>query len=100
MLLQEFCKEIYKHNCLIIVEISSVGRYLRYLFRMLIDLMKENGLTLKKSKGEVISCRDYNRHNANKLVLLGNAPGQAESLLHSLEQTAGGISFHMNTNET
>ena len=29
-------------------------------------------------------------------MLLANTPAQAESLLHSLEQTAGGIGLHVN----
>ena len=32
-------------------------------------------------------------------VLLVNTPIQAESLLHSLEQTAGGICLHENSNK-
>ena len=34
------------------------------------------------------------------LVLLANAPAQAESLLHSLEQTVGGIYLYVNVNKT
>ena len=34
------------------------------------------------------------------IVLLANTPIQAESLLHSLEQTAGGIGFHVNADKT
>ena len=38
--------------------------------------------------------------NANDIELLENAPTQAESLLHSLEQAAGGIVLHMNADKT
>ena len=31
---------------------------------------------------------------------LANTPAQAESLLHRLEQAAGGISFNVNVNKT
>ena len=45
---------------------------------------------------ETITDADYTDDQA----LLTNTPAQAESLLHSLEQAAGGISLHMNTNKT
>ena len=38
--------------------------------------------------------------HADDLVLLRNIPDQTESLLHSLEQTAGGISHYVNANQT
>ena len=52
-----------------------------------IDQMEKKGLTLKKQKNttsrwylaETITDTDY----AKDLVLLGNTPAQAESLLHS-----------------
>ena len=34
------------------------------------------------------------------IALLANTPTQAESLLHSLEQTAGSIGFYVNANKT
>ena len=37
--------------------------------------------------------------NADNLVLLANTPAQAKSLLHSLEQAAGGISLYMNADK-
>ena len=36
---------------------------------------------------------------ADDIVLLANAPTQAESLLHSLEQAAGFIGLHVNTDK-
>ena len=37
---------------------------------------------------------------ADDIALLVNTPTQVESLLHSLEQAAGGISLHVNANKT
>ena len=34
------------------------------------------------------------------IAFLANIPSQAESLLHSLEQAAGGIGLHVNANKT
>ena len=36
---------------------------------------------------------------ADNIVLLANTPTQAESLLHSLEQAAGSIGFHVNADK-
>ena len=36
----------------------------------------------------------------NDIALLANSPTQAESLLHSLEQAAGGIGLHANADKT
>ena len=41
-----------------------------------------------------------NADYANDIALLANIPPQAESLLHSLEQVAGGIGLHMNADRT
>ena len=73
---------------------------LDYILWTSIDLMKENGFTLKKAKSrwfpaETITDAD----NADDIVLLSNTPTQAESMLHSLEQAAGGIGLHVNTNK-
>ena len=35
----------------------------------------------------------------NDIVLLSNTPTQAKSLLHSTEQAASGIGFHVNANK-
>ena len=37
---------------------------------------------------------------ANDIALLANTPTQAKTLLHSLEQVAGGIGLHVNTDKT
>ena len=60
------------------------------------DLMKENGFTLKKKTAQTITDADY----SDDIALLANTPTQAESLLHNLEQTAGGIGLHVNADKT
>ena len=44
----------------------------------------------------MITDADY----TDDLVLLANTPAQAKSLLHSLEQAAGGIYLYVNINKT
>ena len=75
--------------------------YLDYVLRTSIDLIKENTFTLKKAKSrrylaETITDADYE----DDLALLVNTSAQAEFLMHSLEQTAEDIGFHVNTNKT
>ena len=77
---------------------------LDYVLRKSIDLIKENGFTLKKKKkarsrrypAETITNADY----ADAMAFLANTPAQAESLLHSLEHAARGIGLHVNANKT
>ena len=62
----------------------------------LINLMKEDGFTLKKAKNiwyptQTIIDPDF----TDDIVLLANTPTQAESLLHSLEQATNGIAMWM-----
>ena len=45
---------------------------------------------------KTITDADY----TDDIVLLANVPAQAETLLHSLEQAAAGIGFHVNTHNT
>ena len=66
---------------------------LDYVLRTSVDLMKEIGFTLVKAisgknPARTISDVDY----ADDIALLANTPTQAQSLLHSLDQAAGGIS--------
>ena len=61
--------------------------------------MKENGCKLAKERSrrysaQTITDADY----ANDIPLLANTPAQAKSLLHSLEQAAGGIGFQTRQN--
>ena len=63
--------------------------------------MKENGFKLVKERSrrypaQTIMGMDY----GNDIALLVNTPTQAESLLHSLERAAGGISLHVNAYKT
>ena len=71
------------------------------MVRTSIDLMKENGFKLAKEKSrrypaQTITDADY----ADDIVLLANTLAQAETLLHSLEQAAGGIGLHVNADKT
>ena len=68
---------------------------------MSIDLMEENGLTLKSTRSrqypsKTISDTDY----ADDILLLANTSTQAKSLLHSLDQAVGGIDLHVNADKT
>ena len=72
-----------------------------FILQMSIDLIKENGFTLKKARSRRYSTQtiidvDY----ADEIALLANTPTQAESLPHSLEQAAGGIGLHVNAYKT
>ena len=72
-----------------------------YVILASIDLLKENGFTLKGPRSrryltETIRDADY----ADDITLLVNTPAQAKSLWHSMEQAAGGIGFHVNANKT
>ena len=67
---------------------------------MSVDLMKENGFTLKKERSrryptQTITDIDY----TDDIVLLPYILTQAESLLHRLGQTAGGIGLHINVDK-
>ena len=63
--------------------------------------MKENGFTLAKVRSrrypaQTITDADY----ANDIALLAIIPAQAESLLYTLGQPAGGIGLHVNADKT
>ena len=63
--------------------------------------MKEYGFKLAKERSrrypaQTITDMDY----ADDIALLAYSPAQAESLLHSLEQAAGGIGLHVNAEKT
>ena len=75
--------------------------FLDYVFRTLIEKIKENGFELTKKKSsrypaKTITDADY----ADDIAILANAPDLAETLLHSLERTAGGIGPHVNAHKT
>ena len=74
---------------------------LDYVLRTSINLIKENGFILKKARSgrysaQTITDADY----ADDIALLPNTLTQAESLLHSLEQVAGGIALYINADKT
>ena len=70
---------------------------LNYIIRKSIDLIKENGFTLKKARSKQYPAETItDADNADDEALLANTPSQAESLLHRLELAAGGIGLHVN----
>ena len=65
------------------------------------SVIKENGFELIKKRSrrfpaKTITDADY----ADDIAILANAPAQAETLLHSLEQGAASIGLHVNTHKT
>ena len=74
---------------------------LYYVLRTSIDKIKENGFELTKKRSrkypsKTITDADY----ADDIANLANGPTLAETLLHSLERTAVGISLHVNAHKT
>ena len=74
---------------------------LDYVLRTSRDLRKENSFKLAKERSrryssQTITDADY----ADNIALLVNSPTKAESLLHRLERTAGGIGLHVNADKT
>ena len=74
---------------------------LDYMLRTLIDKIRENSFELKEKRSrrypaKTITDADY----ADDIALLANTPNHAETLLHSLEQAAAGISLHVNAHKT
>ena len=74
---------------------------LDYVLRTSIDKIKDSGFKLTKERNrsysaQTITDSDYTDDTA----LLVNTPAQAETLLHSLEQAAAGIGFHVNALKT
>ena len=71
------------------------------MLRTSIDKIRENGFELTKKRSwrytaKTITDADY----ANDIAILANTPNQAETLLHSLERAAAGISLHVNAHKT
>ena len=74
---------------------------LDYVLRTSINKIKENSFKQTKERSrrcpaQTITDADY----TDDIAQLANAPGQAETLLHSLEQAAAGISIHVNVHKT
>ena len=77
---------------------------LNYILRTLIDLMKENGLILKKKKkkarsGWYLAEIIIHTSHADNLLLLANTPAQTEALLQSLKPAANSIVLYLNVND-
>ena len=70
-----------------------------FVFRTSKDLMKENGFTLKKGTKQTRYHAQTDADYADNIALLANTPSQVESLLHSLEKTAGGIGLYVNADK-
>ena len=69
------------------------------MLRTSIDKIRENSIELKRSRrypAKTITGADY----TDDIALLVNTPNQAETLLHSLERAAAGISLHVNVHKT
>ena len=62
-----------------------------------LDLTNENCFTLKKVKKHIIPGE---ANYADDIAFLVNTPTQAESLLLSLEQAAGGVGLFVNADKT
>ena len=74
---------------------------LDYMLRTSTDKIKENGFELTKKRGRRYPAKTITDANyADDIAILANTPNQAETLLHSLEQAATGISFHVNGHKT
>ena len=74
--------------------------YLMYMCNVLqtaIDLMKENGFTLKMARSRWYPAETIT--DVDCIALLVNTPTWIESLLQSLEQAASSISLHVNTDK-
>ena len=74
---------------------------LDYVLRASIDLMKENGFKLAKTRSkrypaQTIIDADF----ADHIALLTNTTAQTESQQHNLKRAAGGISVHVNSDKT
>ena len=70
---------------------------LDFMLRKSIDKIKENRFKLTKERSRRYLARTItNTDYINDIALLANAPVQAKTLLHSLEQTASGIGLHVN----
>ena len=74
---------------------------LDYVLRISINKIKENGFELPKKRSrryptKTITDADY----SDDIAILANTPNQAETPLHSLEQSAAGIGLHINVYKT
>ena len=74
---------------------------LDYVFRTLIDKIKENSFELTKKRSRRYPAKTIsNADHADDIEILVNAPAQAKTLLYSLERAARGIGLHVNAHKT
>ena len=71
---------------------------LDYVLRTSIDKIKENGCELTKKRSRRYPAKTIT--DADDIALLANAPGKAETQLHSQERAAAGIGLHVNAHKT
>ena len=66
-----------------------------------IDQIKENGFKLTKERSRRYPIQTITDvHYADDIALVANAPAQAETLLHSLEEATADIYLHVNAHKT
>ena len=69
---------------------------LDYVLRTSIDKIKENGFKLTKKRSKKYPAKTITNANyTDDIVILANAPSQAETLLYSLERAAAGIGLYV-----
>ena len=75
-----------------------------YVFRTLINKIRENGFEQTKEKKQMVPRKKKKKNtdaeNTDDIEILANTPNQAETLLHSLERAAAGIGLHVNAYKT
>ena len=73
---------------------------LDYMLRTSTDKIKENDFKLTKERSRRYPFKTITGANyTDDIALLANAPAQAETLLHTLEQAATGIGLHVNAHK-
>ena len=72
---------------------------LDYVLRTSIDKIRENGFELTKKRSRRYPAKTITDAD-DDIAILANTPNQAETLLHSLEWAATGISLHVNAHKT
>ena len=74
---------------------------LDYVLRTSIDKIKENDFKLTKERSRTYLAKTITDADfADEIAHLANTPTQAETLLHSLERPAAGITLHVNAHKT
>ena len=67
------------------------------VLRISIDKIKENSFELTKKRSRMYPTKTITDANyTDDIAILANAPAQAKTLLHSLEQAAAGIGLYVN----